>query len=305
VATVDPELSRGVRAGILAYLIWGLLTVYWKQLTAFDAFELIGWRMVMAAIVMALVITLRHRWSVVRGALTQPALAARVLVAGLLLAVNWTTYVWSVVNDHVIETALGYFLAPLGTMAIGVFVLGESVTRLKRVAIGFAVLAVVVLTASYGRLPVAALLIAASWSLYGLAKRQVPLTPIESLAGETFVLLVPALAVIGWGATRADGVPATADGVDWLLLAGTGVVTAVPLLLFAVAAQRVPFTLLGPLNYLVPIINFVLGWAVYGEELPPSRVVGFLLVWCALVAVTVDTVRGNHRTPTRESVVTT
>ena len=300
--TMDRELRRGVRAAVLAYLVWGLLTVYWKQLTEFDPFDLIGWRMLMAAVVMAVVVTVRGRWPVVLGALREPRLAARLVLAGLLLTINWTTYVWAVVNDHVLETALGYFLAPLGTTAIGVFVLGERLTPLKRLGIVFALGAVVVLTISYGRFPVVAVLIAVSWSMYALAKRTVPLGPVESLAGETFLLAVPALVTVVVLAGRDASVPDTASAGEWLLVAGTGVATAAPLVLFAFAAQRVPFTLLGPLNYLVPIINFLLGWLAYGEDLPPSRVVGFLLVWFALVAVSVDTVRAARRARAPEPV---
>jgi chloramphenicol-sensitive protein RarD len=292
---MDPELSRGVRAGVAAYLLWGFLTIYWKQLTGFGAFELIGWRMAMAALVMAGVITARRRWPVLRDAFRRPRLVVGLVVASVLLTANWTTYVWAVVNDHIVETALGYFLAPLGTMAIGVVVLGERLTPMKRLAVVFAVSAVAVLTFSYGRLPVVALVLAGTWSVYGLAKRRVPLTPIESLAGETFVLLLPALGVIAWASARSGSVPDTASTVEWVLIAGTGVVTAVPLLLFAVAARSVPFTLLGPLNYLVPIINFALGWLVYGEPMPLSRFVGFVLIWCALAAATIDTVRSSRR----------
>lgn len=294
---MDHELSKGVRAGVVAYLLWGLLTIYWKQLSDLDAFELVGWRIAMAAVVMAFVVTVRRRWPVLRAAWADRRLTLRVGLAAVLLTINWTTYVWAVSDERILETALGYFLAPLGTMAIGVFVLGERLTPLKQVAVGFAIAAVVVVTVSYGRIPWVALLIAVSWSIYGLTKRQVPLTAIESLAGETFVLLPLALAVIGWGATQPDGVPSSASIAEGVLVAGTGIATAVPLLLFAIAAQRVPFTLLGPLNYLVPLINFLLGWLAYGEDLPPSRFVGFSLVWLALVAVTVDTVRANRRVP--------
>lgn len=232
------------------------------------------------------------------------ALLARITLASLLLTVNWTTYVWAVVNDRVIETALGYFLAPLGTMALGVFALGERLTPLKRASIAFAVLAVVVLTVSYGRMPWVALILATTWSWYGLTKRRVPLDPIESLTSELLVLFVPAVALVGVGWLRADGIPTVASGIDWLMLIGTGAITAVPLLLFAYAAQRVPFTVLGPTNYLVPIINFLLGWLVFGEPLPPSRVIGFGLVWIALALVTIDTIRRptpamRHTTPVR------
>ncbi|MFW2333401.1 EamA family transporter RarD [Ilumatobacter sp.] len=288
---MDRDQRRGLRAAIVAYTLWGLLTLYWKQLVGLDAFELIGWRVSTAGIVMALVVTVLGRWPSVVGALRNPSTLGRVTLASLLLTVNWTTYVWAVVNDRVIETALGYFLAPLATMALGVFVLGEQLTPLKRASIGFAAVAVVVLTVSYGRMPWVALILAVTWSWYGLTKRRVPLDPIESLTSELLVLFVPAAALVGLGWFRSDGIPVDAAGVDWLLLGGTGAITALPLLLFAFAAQRVPFTVLGPANYLVPLINFLLGWLVFDEPLPPSRIVGFGLVWIALVLVTVDTVR--------------
>ena len=177
----------------------------------------------------------------------------RIALASLLLTVNWTTYVWAVVNDRVIETALGYFLAPLATMALGVFVLGERLTPLKRWSIACTAVAAIVLTWSYGRMPWVALVLAISWSWYGLTKRRVPLEPIESLTSELLVLLIPALGLVAAGWFRTAGIPTEASGVDWFLLVGTGAITAAPLLLFAFAAQRVPFTMLGPANYLVPL----------------------------------------------------
>jgi len=292
---MDDATGRGIRAGVAAYVLWGLLTVYWKQLDGFAPFELIGWRVAMAAVVMVIVVSVRGRWAPVVGALRDPRLFARLAFAGALLTVNWTLYVHAVVSDQIIETALGYFLAPLGTMAIGVAVLGERLTPLRWLAVGAAVTAVIVLAVSYGRTPWIALGIAATWSVYGLAKRRVPLSPIESLTGETLVLLLPALGVIAWSAARAGDVVEQASTVEWLLIAGTGVVTAVPLLLFSVAARSVPFTVLGPLNYLVPLINFALGWAVYGEPVPAARFAGFLLVWLALLAITAESVGRAHR----------
>ena len=288
---MDRNELRGLQAAIVAYTLWGLLTIYWKQLAGFNAFELIGWRVATAGVVMAVIVTLLGRWPSLVVAGRDRALLGRVALASLLLTVNWTTYVWAVANERVIETALGYFLAPLGTMALGVVVLGERLTPLKQWSAALAGVAVIVLTVSYGRMPWVALLLAASWSWYGLTKRRVSLDPIESLTGELLVLLVPALCLIAFGWLRTEGIPSQAVGLDWALLLGTGTITAAPLLLFAYAAQRVPFTILGPANYLVPLINFLLGWLVFDEALPPSRVVGFTLVWIALVLVTVDTVR--------------
>jgi chloramphenicol-sensitive protein RarD len=288
---VIDEGTRGVRAAVAAYVLWGLLTIYWKQLHGFDPFELIGWRIVSAAIVMAAVVTVRSRWGVLVTALGDRTTATRLTVAALLLTANWTSYVWAIAHDRILEAALGYFMAPLATMILGIVVLGERASRLHLLALVLAAAAVVVLTASYGRPPMIALVIAVSWSLYGLLKRQVPLTPIESLAGETFVLFVPAVIALAVLAGRDTSVPATATAGEWVLVALTGVVTAVPLLLFAFAAQRVPLTLLGALQYLVPTINLLLGWLVYDERLPADRLLGFVLVWAALLAVTIDRVR--------------
>jgi chloramphenicol-sensitive protein RarD len=295
------ELARGIRAAVAAYALWGLLTIFWKELAEFDPFELIGWRIVCATVVMALVVTVRGRWPVLRAAFRDHRLLARLAIAAVLLTANWTAYVWAVVNDRVIETALGYFMAPLGTMLLGLTVLHERATRLHKLALVLAAVAVVVLTVSYGRPPVVALIIAGTWSVYGLLKRQVPLSAVESLAGETFVLALPALAVVLVTAGQSGGIPATATGPEWVLVLLTGVVTAVPLLLFAVAAQRVPFTLLGALQYMVPTINFALGWLVYDEPMPVDRLVGFALVWIALAAVTIDRMRPTRPVTQREA----
>ncbi len=188
---MDRTELRGLQAAVLAYTLWGLLTIYWKQLAGLDAIELIGWRVATAGVVMALIVSVLGHWAIVIGALRDPQLLRRIVVASFLLTVNWTTYVWAVVNDRVIETALGYFLAPLGTMTLGVLVLGETLTPLKRASMGCAGVAVIVLTISYGRMPWVALLLATTWSWYGLTKRRVPLDPIDSLTSELFVLFAP------------------------------------------------------------------------------------------------------------------
>lgn len=287
---MDGEQRRGLQAALVAYVGWGLLTLYWKQLAGFDPVDLVGWRVAIAGLIMTIGLAAFGRLGELRVLLTDRTTLGNVVVASVLLTVNWSTYVWAVVNEHVIETALGYFLSPLGTMALGVFVLGERLTPLKRASIVCALAAIVVLTVSYGRLPWVAILLATSWTSYGFVKRRVALDAVTSLTGELLVLIVPALALVGLSFGRADGIPNEAVGIDWALVLGTGVITAAPLLLFAYAAKRVPFTVLGPANYLIPIINFLLGWLAFDEPLTHTRVVGFGLVWCALVLVTLDTV---------------
>jgi len=294
-STPATESARGIQAAIVAYVLWGLVTLYWKELASFRPFELIGWRLVSTVLVMLAVVAHQGGLGGLWRGFADRSTRWRIVVAGILLTLNWTSYVWAVTNDRVLETALGYFMSPLGTMVLGITVLRERPTTVQRLALVVAVVAVVVLTASYGRVPWAALAIAVSWSTYGLVKRSMELDAFQGLAGETLVMapLAVALVVTGWG--HAESLTSTASAGEWALVAGTGVVTAVPLVLFGIAARLVPFTILGVLQYIVPIINFVLGWAVYDETLPAPRVVGFVLVWIALAAITVEQVHRLRR----------
>ena len=216
------DLGRGIRAGLAAYVIWGLLTIYWKQLAGFNAFELIGWRIVSASLVMAVVVSVRGRWPAIRAVFADRALLARIAIAAALLTANWTAYVYAVVHERVIETALGYFMAPLGTMVLGITVLKERPTAAQKVALVLASAAVIELTVSYGRPPVAALVMAVSWSVYGLLKRRVPLPAIDSFAAESFVLVVPAAIVIAVAAGLSDSVPRSGDAADLALVVALG-----------------------------------------------------------------------------------
>ena len=285
------EQRAGIIAGIAAYVIWGLLTIYWKQLHGFNALELIGWRITASAITMAIVLTATRRWRFLAVLRHDRALLARVGAAAVLLAVNWTTYVWAVVHDHVLETALGYFIAPLGTVTVGVLVLHEPLRMALKIALAFATAAVVVLTISYGGVPWLALAIAGSWTIYGYIKKHVPLNPVESMAAESFILAGPALALALIFARHANSLPNSASHKELAFAAFSGLATVGPLMLFAYAAQRMPLTILGPLQYIVPSMNFVIGWLIYDEALPPTRLFGFALVWVGLIVLTADSLR--------------
>jgi chloramphenicol-sensitive protein RarD len=248
-----------------------------------------------SVLLLAVILTVTHRWSGLRPLRRDRALLGHVAIAAVLLTGNWTAYVWAVVNDHVMETALGYFISPLGTVLIGVVLFGEKVRPAQRVALVLAAVAVVELTVAYGRVPVVALIIAASWSLYGLMKRRVPLPPIESLTAETLVLVLPALAVLIVPALAGNGLAEQATGRQLGFLTLSGVATCVPLLMFAAAAKRVPFTILGPIQYVVPSINFLLGVFLYHEPIDGAVLLGFALVWTGLVIFTIDTVRASRR----------
>jgi chloramphenicol-sensitive protein RarD len=291
---VDSSTASGVRSAVLAYSMWGGFTAYWKILSGFAAAELSGWRVGSAAAVLWLLVAARSRLRHVGTAVSSPEVRRHLLGASALLIVNWSTYVAAVTSGRVIETALGYFLAPLITMGLGVWLLDEHLTRVRSMAIVLVAVAIVILSVSYGRLPWIAVLLGGSWALYGLVKRRVALDPIESLTGEVTLLAPIAATVIVISLVRSGGAGDIAQGADWLLLAGTGAVTAAPLLLFAHAAPRVPFTLLGPIGWLVPVINLALGWVVYGEDMPGVRLIGFAMVWVALVAVAAEAIRDRQ-----------
>ncbi len=290
-----PEQRPGIIAGATAYLVWGLLTIYWKQLRHFNAFELIGWRISASAVLMTIALTATRRWGHLAVLRRDRRLLVRVVAAAVFLSINWTTYVWAVVNGHVLETALGYFIAPLGTVAVGVLVLHEPLRIAQRVALALAAMAVVVLTISNGSVPWIALAMATTWTFYGYLKKQIPLSPLESMAAESFVLVIPAAALAIALASRAGSIPNSASGVELTYAALTGAATVAPLMLFAHAAQRVPLTIIGPMQYIVPSMNFLIGWLLYDEALPPLRVVGFGLVWTGLAIMTVDSVRRAHQ----------
>jgi chloramphenicol-sensitive protein RarD len=286
--------QRAVVAGVAAYLVWGALTLYWRHLETFDAVELIGWRVICSAVIMAIVLSVTHRWQHLRPILGDRRLLGSVVLCAIILTINWTTYVWAVVHDHVIETALGYFLSPLGTIALGVIVLHEKLSRAQQFVFVLALVAVGILTFSYGRVPWLALIIATSWVAYGYLKKHVPLTPVESMAAESFIVLVPAIIAVTILAGGRSSIPQTATGAQFALVLCSGLATIVPLTLFAYAAQRMPLTVMGPLNYIVPTINFCLGWLVFHEALPASRVVGFALVWLGLAIATADAARRSR-----------
>jgi len=291
-----PETSQAAIAlSLSVYFIWGALTLYWKELHGFDPFELIGWRVTSSVVVLTVVMLATRRLVPLLRALRNPQLLLRIALASVLLTINWATYVWAVVNDHVIETALGYFIAPILTIVVGVFVLHEKLRGIQRLAVTFAVGGIAVLTIAYGRVPWIALIIATSWTFYAYLKKKVPLAPLESLTAEVIVLAVPAFVFLCATWNNVGSVQNTANSLEWVFVAFTGVITAVPLLMFASASQRTPLTILGPMQYIVPTMNFLIGWLMFNEVLTSSKVAGFSLIWVCLALVLTDLFRTQRQ----------
>jgi chloramphenicol-sensitive protein RarD len=287
--------QAAVALSFSVYFLWGALTLYWKELQDFDPFELIGWRIASSVVVLVVVMSATRRLRPLLIALRNPQLFLRISLASILLTINWATYVWSVVNDHVLETALGYFIAPVLTIVIGVSVLHERLRMIQKVAVAFAVGGIAVLTIAYGRVPWIAITIASSWSFYAYLKKKVPLQPLESLTAEVLVLAVPAIAYLFATWNSFDSVSNTANFTEWIFVAFTGVITAIPLLMFASASQRTPLTILGPMQYIVPTMNFLIGWLLFDELLTTSKVAGFALIWVCLALVLTDLFRTQRQ----------
>ncbi len=285
---------QGLAYGAGAYLLWGLFPLYWPLLEPAGPGEVLAHRVLWSLVFVAGLLALRRRWVWVRrlGARRTGLLA----VAAAVVSVNWLGYIWGVSNGHVVETSLGYFINPLVTVLLGVLVLGERLRPVQWAALGLGAVAVLVLTADYGRPPWLALLLAFSFATYGFVKKQVGIGAVESLGVETALLAVPALAYLGWLAATGGSTFGAGGGGHVLLLVLAGPVTAVPLLLFGAAARRLPLSVLGLLQYLAPVLQFGFGVLLFHEPMPPARLAGFALVWLALVVLTADGLRSARRT---------
>ncbi len=288
-----PESSRGFFLGAAAYAMWGLFPLYWPLLEPAGAVEILAHRVAWSMVTMLALIVAVRRGAGLRTLLADPRTRTILTLGAVVIAVNWGTYIWGVNNDHVVETSLGYFINPLVTVLMGVVVLGERLRRLQWVALGIAAAAVVGLTIEYGRPPWVALVLAFSFGSYGLAKKKANAGAVESLTFETIVLAPIAIGYIAFlVATGRSEFGPNGTG-HMLLLAATGIITAVPLICFGAAATRVSMTTIGLLQYLAPTIQFALGVFLFHEPMPTFRWVGFGLVWLALVIFTVESV--NHR----------
>ncbi len=298
------RLRSGFTAGVLAYLLWGLFPLYWPLLRPAAAVEILAHRVVWSIAFVAIILALSGGFAWVRR--LDRRQAALLALAAALISINWGMFIYGVNSEQVVETSLGYFINPLVTVALAVAVLGERLRRLQLVAVGIAAVAVTVLTLDYGRPPWIALTLAFSFALYGLVKKRADVDGIRSLGVETAFLAAPALGYLLWlGSTGAGTFTSEGASHTALLMAG-GIATAVPLMLFGVAAIRVPLTTLGLLQYMTPTMQFLIGVLLYGEPMPLSRLVGFALVWVALAIFTFDAVRATRAaTRVRKAATTT
>ena len=295
----------GVLSGLAAYSLWGLFPLYFPLLEPAGGLEIVAHRVLWSLVFVGLLLTVTRHWSQVR------ALAGdrrRLLVlagAALLIAVNWLVFVYGVNSGQVVETSLGYFINPLVSVLLGVVVFSERLRPLQWVAVGIAAVAVTVLTVDYGRPPWIALALAASFGLYGVMKKLVRVEAAPGLFVETAMVAVPAGVVLAVLHAGGDGTFGNAGTGHTLLLMSSGVATAIPLLLFAAAARRIPLSTVGLLQYLTPLMQLAIGVFIYDEPMPPARLAGFVIVWVALGVFTADSLRharASGRRPAAEVV---
>ncbi|GGP92039.1 EamA family transporter RarD [Streptomyces roseolilacinus] len=292
----DGDQRTGLLYGIGAYGIWGLFPLYWPLLEPAGAVEILAHRMAWSLVAVVLALLVARRWAWIPELLRQPRKLGLIAVAAAVITMNWGVYIWAVNAGHVVESSLGYFINPLVTIAMGVVLLKERMRPAQWAAVGIAFAAVVVLAVGYGRPPWISLVLAFSFATYGLMKKKVNLGGLESLGAETAVLFLPAVGYLVWLGFQGSASFGSAGVGHMALLASTGLVTAVPLVFFGAAAIRVPLSMLGLLQYLAPVFQFLVGVLYFREAMPPERWAGFGLVWVALTLLTWDALRSARRT---------
>lgn len=282
-------MNKGLLYGAGAYALWGLLPLYWRALRHVPAGEILAHRVVWAvALTLALVALRRGGWTWLREAVRTPRTLATFLLSALLLSFNWLLYIWAVNAEHVVETSLGYFINPLVSVLLGTLFLGERLRAGQILAVLCAFGGVLYLTVQLGTPPWIALGLAFSFGLYGLLRKTATLGSLEGLTFETLLMLPAALLYLGWLEAAGQAAFPHAGLATSLLLIAAGAVTAAPLLLFAAGARRVTLTTIGILQYIAPSIQLTIGVALFGEQLTATRLVGFCLVWAALLIYTVE-----------------
>ena len=298
-------MRAGVLFGIAAYGLWGLFPIYFHALDEAGSIEVVAHRIGWSLLVVIALLAVTRKLHALRALGGDRRTLLLLSAAAVLIALNWGVYIYAVDAGHVIEAALGYFITPLISVALGMTVFGERLRPAQAAALGLGTVAVIVLSVYYGGFPWIALVLGVSFGTYGLLKKLADVGAAESLAVETMVLFLPALALITVLAWLGEGAFATGDLGLTLLLMLAGPVTALPLLLFAACVTRVPLSVVGLLQYITPVLQFLIGWLAYDEDMSTARWIGFALVWVALIVLTVDGLRVARRGPVSDLATAT
>lgn len=276
-------MPKGIWNALGAYVLWGLLPVYWKWLKAVPAPQLLSHRIVWSCLSLLVVILIWRQGQSFRAKILNAKVLGIYLIAALLIGFNWLTYVWAVNAGYIIETSLGYFINPLFSVLLGVIFFRERLRIGQWLALTLAASGVIYLAVLYGSLPWIALTLTFTFGLYGLVKKIAPLNSLEGLTLETGILFLPALGYLIYNELSGQGAFRHGGTATDLLLIGAGVATTIPLLLFANAARSIPLSLVGIMQYLAPTLQFLLGVFVYQEPFSPTQLIGFGIIWVALL----------------------
>ncbi|HEU5357017.1 MAG TPA: EamA family transporter RarD [Actinocrinis sp.] len=282
------EARKGLIFGLAAYGMWGLFPLYWPLLKPASATEILAHRMAWSLVVMAVLLGVRRNWSWIKQLRHTPGKVLLLCGAAILVSVNWGVYIWAVNKGHVVETSLGYFINPLVTVLFGVLILRERLRPLQWAAVGVGAAAIVELVVGYGNVPWIALILAFSFGSYGLMKKIAAVPAAESMAVETTFQFLPALAYLAFLQTRGTATFGHAHWTVTVLLACCGLVTVIPLMCFAAAANRLPLSTIGLLQFLTPILQLSCGVFIVHEAVPGTEWIGFAIVWLALALLTYD-----------------
>lgn len=299
----NDDSLRGFALATTAYVLWGFLPLYMKALAHVSPAEVIAHRVIWSVPVAAAILLAMRRTDDLMAALRAPRVLAMAAVTALLISFNWGIYVWSIGSGRALDAALGYYINPLFSVFLGAVLLGERLTRAQMAAIALAAAAVAVLTYEAGRLPLAALGLTFSWGFYAYFKKSLPVGPAQGFFLEVLLLSVPALAYIAHLAARDGGHFLTGSAVDTGLLLGTGVVTAVPLIIYATGAKLLRLSTIGILQYIAPTMIFLTAVFIFGEPFGTARMIAFPMIWGALAIYTVSLVTEARRARAAAPVV--
>ncbi|BDI23825.1 EamA family transporter RarD [Herbiconiux sp. L3-i23] len=292
-----PSRTAGLLAAFGAHSLWGLFPLYFLALTPAGPFEIVGWRVLFALAFCVILLTVTRSWSRLIAIVRRPRTVLIMGAAGVLIFFNWLIYLYATLTGQVVEASLGYFINPIVTVFLGVVVLRERLRPLQWVAVGISVVAVLVLAIGHGTVPWIALALAFTFGLYGLVKNRVGGTvdAVSGLTLETAWVSPLAAVVLAIVASTSGLVFGSAGAFNTVAILAAGAVTAVPLLLFASAASRLPLTYMGLVQYVTPVLQFLIGTLLLGEDMPPERLFGFALVWVALILLSTDAITAGRR----------
>ncbi|GAA5147592.1 EamA family transporter RarD [Microbacterium pseudoresistens] len=287
----------GVAYGVSAYLLWGLLPIYFLLLVPTGPWELVAWRVLLSFVLCLVLLTVVRGWKPFLAIVRQPRLLGWTALAGAVIYVNWQVFVLAALSDHIVETSLGYFINPIFTVLLGVFVLGERLRPLQWTAVGIAAIAVVVIVVAYGSFPWIALTLAASFGSYGLIKKKIG-PAVDALSGltlESFWLVPVAVVQLVLVAQLGTLTYGTVSTTHTVLLSFAGIATAMPLLLFAASTRRIGLSVVGMLQFITPVMQFITGAFIQGEPMPVERWIGFGIVWVAIAVFLIDLAIAGRR----------